>query len=122
MKLKRAAAKTTLVGAASIAAAGVGVGLARADPPFPTPPPSPVPAPVGGPGANVGAPRNPLPPGRDVLPPPGHGGPMPEDAVVPVWAPPAPPPPVWAPLLPVVWNTELNAWGVYWSNSFQTLP
>lgn len=121
MKLKRTAAKATLVGALSIAAAGFGAGLAHADPPFPTPPPWPVPAPDNGPGVNVGAPGNPLPPGRGFMPPPGHGGPMPQDAVVPMWAPPAPPPPFWAPWLPVVWNTELNAWGVWWNGSFQTL-
>src|SRR5258705_10209034 len=121
MKLKRTAAKATLVGAMSIAAAGFGAGLAHADPPFPTPPPWPIPAPDDGPGANVAAPGNPAPAGHDLLPPPGHGGPMPQDAVVPMWAPPAPPPPIWAPWQPVVWNTELNAWGVWWNGSFQTL-
>jgi hypothetical protein len=30
------------------------------------------------------------------------------------------PPPFWAPWLPV-WNTELNAWGVWCNGSFQTL-
>jgi hypothetical protein len=60
-------------------------------------------------------------PGRDFMPP-GHAGPLPEDAVVPVWAPPAPPPPYWAPWLPVVWNTDLNAWGVWWNGNFQKLP
>ena len=63
MKLKRTAAKATLIGAMSIAKAGFGAGLAHADPPFPTPPPWPIPAPDDGPGANVGAPGNPLPPG-----------------------------------------------------------
>ena len=101
MKLKRTAAKATVVGALSIAAAGLGAGLAHADTPVPTPPP--------------------LPPGRIFTPPPGHGGPMPQDAVVPMWAPPAPPPPFWAPWLPVVWNTDVNAWGVWWNGSFQTL-
>lgn len=113
MKLKQTAAKATLVGALSIAAAGFGAGLAHADQPFPAPPPWPIPAVDDGPGANVGAPGNPWPP--------GHGGPMPQDAVVPMWAPPAPPPPFWAPWLPVVWNTEINAWGVWWNSSFQTL-
>jgi hypothetical protein len=47
---------------------------------------------------------------------------MPEDAVVPMWAPPAPPPPFWAPWLPVVWNPDVNAWGVWWNGTFQTLP
>ena len=55
MKLKRTAAKATLVGAMSIAAAGFGAGLAHADPPFP-PPPWPAPALDDGPGANVGEP------------------------------------------------------------------
>jgi hypothetical protein len=121
MKLKRTAAKATLLGAMSIAAAGFGAGLAYADPPFPTPP-WPIPAPGSGPGASVEAPGDTAPSGRGFLSPPGHDGPMPQDAVVPMWAPPAPPPPFWAPWLPVVWNTELNAWGVYWNNSFQTLP
>jgi hypothetical protein len=105
MKPTRTVAKATLVGAMSIAAAGLGAGLAHADPPFPPQPPWPIPA----------------PPGHDFQPPPGHGGPIPHDTVVPVWAPPAPPPPFWAPWLPVVWNAEINAWGVWWNGSFQTL-
>lgn len=121
MKLKRTAAKATFVGAMSIAAAGFGAGMAQADPRFPSPPPWPIPAPDNGPGANVAPPGNPAPPGLDYAPPPGHGGPMPLDAVAPMWAPPAPPPPFWAPSLPVVWNTELNAWGVWWNGGFQTL-
>ena len=106
MKIERTAAKATLVGAVSIAAAGFLAGLAHADPPFPTPPP----VPGNGPGAD-----------KRMLPP-GHDGPMPQDAVVPMWAPPAPPPPFWAPWLPVVWNTDINAWGVWWNGDFQTLP
>jgi hypothetical protein len=46
---------------------------------------------------------------------------MPLDAVAPMWAPPAPPPPFSARSLPVVWNRELNAWGVWWNGGFQTL-
>ena len=53
--------------------------------------------------------------GLDYPPPPGHGGPMPQDAVTPMWAPPPPPPSFWAPWLPVVWHTELNAWSVWWT-------
>lgn len=117
MKLKKTAAKATLVGALGAAALGLGTGLAQADPPVP-PPPWPVPAPDFGPGVNVGAPGNPLPPGQGYLPPPGH-----RDAlVVPMWAPPAPPPPFWAPWLPVEWNTELNAWGVWWNGEFKAAP
>ena len=117
MKLKQTAAKATLAGALSIAAAGFGAALAQAEPPFPPPPPPPIPGLDFGPGANVGGPGNPLPPGQGYLPPPGHR----DDLVVPTWAPPAPPPPFWAPWLPVVWNTELNAWGVWWNGGFQTL-
>lgn len=106
MKRRRLAARATLVGAMGITAAALGTGWAHADPSSPAPPPRPVPA----------------PPGRDFVPPPGHEGPMPEDAVVPMWAPPAPPPPFWAPWLPVVWNPDLNAWGVWWNGTFQTLP
>jgi hypothetical protein len=120
MKLKRIAAKATLAGALSVAAVSLGTGLAQAEP-FPAPPPPwPVPAPDYGPGANVGGPGNPAPPGLNYLPPPGHGGPMP-NAVAPMWAPPPPPPPFWAPWLPVEWNWELNAWGVWWNGGFQTL-
>ena len=46
---------------------------------------------------------------------------MPQDAVTPMWPPPAPPPSFWAPWLPVVWHTELNAWSVWWNGGFQTL-
>ena len=82
---------------------------------------------VTGPGVNAGAPGNPLPPGLGYLPPSGHGGPMPQDTVelpeTPSWvitpvAPPegAPLPPElpdWAEGLSVVWNPDLEAWGVY---------
>src|SRR5690242_20604045 len=118
MKCMRSAATAALAGAMSIAAAG----LAGADPPIPSPPHWPTPAPADRPGATIGVPGNPSPPGWSDTPPAGHTGPMPQDAGVPTWAPPAPPPPIWAPWLPVVWNTELNAWGVYWNNSFQPLP
>jgi hypothetical protein len=112
MKFKSIAAKATLAGALSLAGAGFGAGLAHADPPFPPPPPWPIPAPDYGPGANVWGPGTPAPP--------GHGGPM-SNAAAPMWAPPAPPPPYWAPWLPVEWNWELNAWGVWWNGGFQTL-
>lgn len=110
MNLKKTAAKATVVGAMSFAAVGIGAGLSHADPVGPPPPPWPVPAPDG-PGANIGGPGNPAPP--------GHGGPMPNAA--PLWAPPAPPSPPWAPWLPVQWSWEANAWGVYTSGGFQPL-
>jgi hypothetical protein len=34
--------------------------------------------------------------------------------------PPFPPPPYWAPWLPVEWNWELNTWGVWWNGGFRT--
>jgi hypothetical protein len=101
---------------AAIAAVAVvmtlGAGFAQADP-YPPPPPPWVP---GGPGANVGGPGNPLPPGQGYIPPPGHSAEI--DDIVPAWAPPAPRPPVWAPWLPVVWNEDLLAWGVWWNGAF----
>jgi hypothetical protein len=114
MHLKKFAAEATLAGAVGFAALGAGTGLAHADPFWPTPPPPPIPAP--GPGANVGWPGNPLPPGQHYQPPPGHA-----DDVVPVWAPPAPPPPPWAPWTQVVWNAEVQGWGVWWNGGFTPL-
>ena len=103
MTLEPSTVTGAVVVALSIAATGFGAGSAHADPPIPSPTPAPA------------------PPGRDVVSVPGHSGPMPPDAVVPVWAPPAPPPPFWAPWLPVVWNSELNVWGVWWNGNFQPL-
>jgi hypothetical protein len=105
--------------AMAAAAFGFAAGVAQADPHGPPGPPW---LPGGpGPGANVGAPGNPLPPGQGYLPPPGHRGDI--DGVVPVWAPPPPPPPppVWAPWLPVVWNADLPGWGVWWNGGFLQL-
>ncbi len=114
MKLRKTAAKATVLGVMAIAAAGVGSGLANADPHKPLPP-WPIPGPDLGPGANVAGPGTPWPP--------GHGGPMPQSyrGDVPDWAPPAPPPPYWAPWLPVEWNWDFNAWGVYVNGGFQTI-
>ena len=110
MKLKKTAAKATLVGAMGAAAVGLGAGLAQADP-FPAPPPPwPVPAPadsgvsVEGPSLNA--------PGISVEGPAASIAP-------PVWAPPQPPSPPWAPWLPVSWNAEAQAWGVYTNAGFQ---
>jgi hypothetical protein len=110
MSYTKTAAKAALAGALGFAAIGLGTGLAQADPPVPPPAPWPVPAPDYGPGANVGAPGNPMPPGHR------------DDLVVPLWAPPAPPPPWWAPWLPVEWNAEIGAWGVWWNGGFTTAP
>lgn len=82
---------------------------------------------VTGPGVNAGDPGTPLPPGLGYLPPPGHGGPMPQNVITlpetPVWvitpvlppegAPLQPELPDWAEGLAVVWNPDLSAWGVW---------
>ncbi|RUP28912.1 MAG: hypothetical protein EKK51_21655 [Mycolicibacterium sp.] len=127
MTLKKTAARAVATSMLGLAGLGVGAGLAQADPvgPMPTPPfPSPN---VPGPGVNAGTPGNPLPPGRGYLPPPGHGGPMPQDripftatpswvlvpVVPPMGTPPAPALPDWATGMQVVWNPDLGAWGVW---------
>ena len=111
MKLKKFAAHTVVAGAFGAAALGLGAGLAQAAPHGPPAPPL-----IPGPGANAGAQGNPLPPGQGYQPPPGHRGDI--DDVIPVWAPPPPPPPYWAPWLPVVWNADLPARGVWWNGGF----
>ncbi|AQT81060.1 hypothetical protein B1R94_20030 [Mycolicibacterium litorale] len=115
MKRTKMFAYAALVGAVI---SGAGAGLAHAAPPGPPGPPGPPPPIPGGPGpgANVGGPGNPLPPGQGYLPPPGHLAQI--DGVVPAWAPPPPPPPPWAPWLPVVWNADLPGWGVWWNGGF----
>jgi hypothetical protein len=76
---------------------------------------------------NAGEPGNPLPPGLGYLPPPGHGGPTPQDRIefqtTPTWvttpivppedAPPQPELPDWATGMQVVWNPDLGVWGVW---------
>jgi hypothetical protein len=114
MNVKKTVVAAICAGALAGGALGIGSGVANGDPKWPSPPPWPVP----GPGVNVVAPGNPLPPGQHGLPPPGHRN----DFIVPVWAPPAPPPPYWAPWLPVEWNAEVNAWGVWWNGGFKTAP
>ncbi|GAS88365.1 hypothetical protein [Mycolicibacterium brisbanense] len=128
MALKKIAARAVTTSMLGMAGLGIGAGLAHADPHVPMPPTPPVPAPgIPGPGVNAGVPGNPLPPGQGYLPPPGHGGPMPQDripfasappwvtvpAVPPMGTPPAPPVPDWATGLPVVWDPDIGAWGVW---------
>jgi hypothetical protein len=113
MNLKKIAGAVAFGGAVTGAVLGFGSGLATADPGGHHGPIWPVP----GPGVNVGGPGNPLPPGQHGFPPPGHR----DNLVIPVWAPAKPPSPPWAPWLPVEWNWEMNAWGVYWNGGFQTL-
>lgn len=110
MKLSRFAARAVLVAGLAIGALAAGGDPAHADPSPPWLPVDP------GPGVNLGRPGNPLPPGQGYAPPPGHRGGL--GGVVPMWAPPPPGPPQWAPWLPVVWNADLPAWGVWWKGGF----
>jgi len=115
--LKRIAAKTALTAALGAGVFGVAGGVAQADPHWPWPQPP-------GPGVNVGGPGNPLPPGHDGFPPPGHLKWIPQDiddVTPPAWALPAPPPPPWAPFAPVVWNANAQVWGVQLGTSFVAL-
>jgi hypothetical protein len=154
MDAKKFAAAVATTGMLGLGGLGVGMGISSADPHKPAPDPSgpgnsqnsgnqgnqgngnpgPRPTTVTGPGVNAGDPGNPLPPGLGYLPPPGHGGPMPQDRttfdVIPDWvtnpatlpsdAPPMPGPgdlPDWATGMQVVWNPDLGVWGVWDPNT-----
>lgn len=117
MKFTHIAAKTAIAAALGAGALGAAGGIAHADDHWPWPQPP-------GPGVNVGVPGNPLPPGHDGFPPPGHQKWLPRDidnVTPPVWALPAPPPPPWAPFAPVVWNANAQVWGVQLGTSFVAL-
>lgn len=123
MKIKLLAAGAATAGLLGLGAFGVGAGAAQADPHA---------CPGLGPGTNFAGPGTPHPPGLDCLPPPGHGGPMPQDRHFygpppwwvltppppPFWAPPPPPPPPWALGLPVIWSPDLNVWGIFIGDTF----
>jgi hypothetical protein len=141
--VKKIAAGVATAGLLGLGGLGVGVGLAQADPhssghgnsdnPGNSVNQSPAPRPttVTGPGVNAGEPGNPLPPGLGYLPPPGHGGPMPQDRItfpttpswvttpvtLPVGAPPQPQLPDWATGLTPVFNPDLGVWGVWDPNT-----
>lgn len=106
MNVRKSVVTAICAGAVVGGALGIGAGVANGDPKWPGPPWPPVP----GPGVNIGAPGHPLPPGHRPR------------VVVPVWAPAPPPPPHWAPWLPVEWNSEVNAWGVQWDGGFRAAP
>ncbi|MGP4058434.1 hypothetical protein ACTWP6_27035 [Mycobacterium sp. 4D054] len=142
MDMKKITAGAATAGMLGLGGLGLGAGIALADPPNPNPGhsgngpghnkgpghgnPNPVPD-FTGPGVNFGGPGNPLPPGLGFLPPPGHGGPMPQDRIflpeIPAWVvnpvlppvgtPPPPELPDWADGLTIVWNSDLSAWGVW---------
>ena len=128
LNLKKIAITATMTGVLGAATLGFGTGLSQAKPhPGPPIPPIPVIPGAWNPGDPPG--HNPWgPPGQvkkwEVLPgpeagtvidnpfegvPPGHWGEM--------WVP-------WpgAPELPVVWNNDLVAWGVWWADQFIPYP
>lgn len=138
MDMKKLTASVATAGLLGLGGLGIAAGVAQADPPANPGNSSgqgngngngnvPRPDLITGPGVNAGAPGNPLPPGLGYLPPPGHGGPMPQDTFllgeVPSWvitpvlppegAPLQPKLPDWATGLSVVWNPDLQAWGVW---------
>ena len=137
MDMKKLVAGAATAGLLGLGGLGVGVGVAQADPHTPPPSPSPSgpgngspaqwPTTITGPGVNAGEAGNPLPPGQGFLPPPGHGGPMPQDRIsfpsTPSWvttpvlpplgAPPQPAVPDWATGQPVFWDPDLSSWGVW---------
>jgi hypothetical protein len=47
--------------------------------------------------------------------------PPPPPVPAPMWAPPAPPPPPWAPFAQVVWNPDVQGWGVWVNGGFTPL-
>lgn len=142
MDMKKLTASVATAGLLGLGGLGLATGLAQADPPA-NPGNNgngngnngqgngngnaPRPDVVTGPGVNAGDPGNPLPPGLGYLPPPGHGGPLPQNTIVlaetPAWVITPVLPPEGAPLQPeladwaeglsVVWNPDLQAWGVW---------
>jgi hypothetical protein len=146
MNLKRIAITATITGALGAAALGFGTGLAQAKP-HPGPPIPPIPVVPGDVVSGAWLPGDPPghnpwgPPGQvkkwEVLPgpvpgtvvdnpfegvPPGHWG-EPWRYGLPAWWLPENIPGVIDPL-PVVWNPELAAWGVWldWLNQFIPYP
>lgn len=136
MDMKKLTASVATAGLLGLGGLGMATGLAQADPPANPGNANgqgngngnaPRPEAVTGPGVNAGAPGNPLPPGLGYLPPPGHGGPQPQNTIVlpetPSWvitqvlppegAPLQPELPDWAEGLSVVWNPDLEVWGVW---------
>lgn len=125
MNVTRIAAAAAMAGALGLGVVGIGSGVAQADPhgPGPFPPIPPIPGP---PGHNPYGPPGQVMKGNPVVPgltgvPPGHWN-------DPAWAG---LPVVWAPAdwiqlgipgpQPVVFNAELNVWGIWWNSQFIAL-
>jgi hypothetical protein len=109
MNVKTIAAGAAMAGAVGLGALGFGSGLAQADPHNPPPPP-PIPFCTGGPGVNCNGPGTPLPPGQRGAPPPGHWNDPVGYGYPATWIPPNQG--VTVPL-PLVWNPDVGAWGVF---------
>ena len=137
MSLKKITAGAAMVGALGLGSLGAS-SLAQAKPHDPVPPPIP---PIPGPGHGSGVWEPGDPPGHNPFGPPGqvkkdpviNGVPNPFYGVPPghwddpalfgvpvVWLPPGVPD-VPGPL-PVVWNPDVLAWGVWWVDRFIPIP
>jgi hypothetical protein len=106
MKLKRIAGSAAIAGAITTGALGFSAGLAQADPHGPN-----IPGPPGicsGPGVNCNGPGSPLPPGHNGFPPPGHWNDPVRFGLPPTFRPPGVDVD-----LPVVFNAQVGAWGVF---------
>jgi hypothetical protein len=136
MNLNKFAATAVLAGALGSAGLGIGAGLAQADPQIPGPGPN-VPGPDvpgpngpghqwpghqgpglpicnGGPGVNCNGPGTPLPPGHGgLVPPPGHYNDPVGYGLPAVWGP-----DLDGPQFPVVFNPDVNQWGVFVDGRF----
>lgn len=112
MRLNRFAATAAMAGAFGSAALGIGAGIAQADPHGPN-----IPGPVcNGPGVNCNGPGHPLPPGQHGFPPPGHYNDPVGYGYPATWHnPPGDYPPG---DYPVVFNPDVNQWGVFIDGRF----
>lgn len=141
MYLKKIAATAAMAAGLGSAALGIGAGLAQADPNGPNIPGPNVPGPnvpgpnvpgqgpgrghesvpglpicSGGPGVNCNGPGTPLPPGQNGFPPPGHYNDPIGYGLPATWI--APGTDV---ALPVVFNPEVGAWGVFTTSGFVSI-
>lgn len=131
MNLKKFAAGATIAGALGAAALGFGAGSAQAKP-HPGPPMPPIPVipvipvapadwvPGDPPGHNPFGPPGQVMQGNPVVPgltgvPPGHWGEPWLYGLPATWLPPIPG--VTEPL-PVLWDPDVGAWGVWWNDVF----
>lgn len=108
MTLKKFVAGAAMTGGLAFGAFGLGAGIAQADPHGPNC--------NNGPGVNCNQPGSPLPPGQNGFPPPGHYNDPISYGLPATWI--APNTNV---ELPVVFNPDVGAWGVFTANGFVSL-